>query len=170
MPCEVSANLSRFDGMRYGIRERVEDLMSTYMNTRGKHLGEEVRRRIILGTYALSEGYQDQYYGQAQKLRQMIRTAYAQAFEAVDVIATPTAPTRAYRIGEKVDDPLTMYLGDIYTVGANVAGLPALSVPVDDHEGLPIGMHLMAQANKDDMLIDVGHAYEQARDDVSIYS
>lgn len=170
MPCEVSANLSRFDGIRYGARERSSNLLETYMHTRGKFLGEEVRRRIMLGAYALSEGYQDQYYGQAQKVRQLIRKAYYQAFEEVDVIATPTAPTTAYKLGEKINDPLTMYLEDVYTVGANVTGVPALSVPIDDHEGLPIGMHLMAQPFKDDLLIDVGYAYEQTRDDVSIYS
>jgi len=170
MPCEVSANLSRFDGIRYGVREQADNLLSTYSNTRGKYFGEEVRRRILLGAFALSEGYQDQYYGQAQKLRQLIRKAYAQAFEEVDIIATPTAPTTAYKFGEKTEDPLAMYLGDIYTVAANVTGLPAISVPVDDHEGLPIGIHFMAEANKDDLLIDVGFAYENTRDNVSIYS
>ncbi len=170
MPCEVSANLSRFDGMRYGIREKADSLIKTYSETRGKYLGEEVRRRILLGAYALSEGYQDQYYGQAQKLRRLIRQAYHQAFEEVDIIATPTTPTTAYTHGEKTEDPLAMYLGDIYTVSANVTGLPAISIPVDDYEGLPIGMHLMASANREDLLIDAGFAYEQLRDDVSIYS
>lgn len=170
MPCEVSANMSRFDGMRYGARERADTLLRTYCDTRGKYLGEEVRRRILLGAYALSEGYQDQYYGQAQKLRRLIRNAYMQAFEEVDIIATPTAPTTAFKLGEKTEDPLTMYLGDVYTVGANVAGLPAISVPVDDHEGLPIGIHFMTEAHKDDLLIDVGFAYENTRDYVSIHS
>jgi len=170
MPCEVSANLSRFDGIRYGVRAQANSLLDTYTETRELYLGEEVRRRILLGAYALSEGYQDQYYGQAQKLRQLIRRAYNQAFEEVDIIATPTTPTTAYKLGEKTEDPLAMYLGDIYTVGANVTGLPAISIPVDGHEGLPIGMHLMAEAHKDDVLIDVGFAYEQQRDNVSIHS
>lgn len=163
MPCEVSANLARFDGIRYGIRETSGTLLETYLQSRGKGLGEEARRRVMLGTYALSKGYYDAYYRQAAKVRTLIRDAYTKVFEEVDILVTPTAPSTAFKRGEKTHDPLAMYLEDVFTVGANVAGLPAISVPCGDHVGLPVGLQMVAQRFADDKLIDAAYAYEQAR-------
>ncbi|MFA5935685.1 MAG: Asp-tRNA(Asn)/Glu-tRNA(Gln) amidotransferase subunit GatA [Patescibacteria group bacterium] len=162
MPCEVSANLSRFDGIRYGTRKENVPLFETYAASRAEGLGAEVRRRILLGTYALSRGYYDAYYLQAKKVQTLIRRAYQEAFEHVDVILTPTAPTTAWKIGEKSNDPLAMYLEDIFTVGANVAGLPAMSVPCGDSVGMPVGMHLMAPWFEEQRLFAVAGAYEDA--------
>jgi len=142
MPSEVSANLSRFDGIRYGLRKSDLSLFETYEKSRSEGLGAEVKRRILLGTFALSAGYKDAYYNQAKKVQTLIRDAYKQAFERVDVILTPTTPTSAFKIGEKIDDPLAMYLDDVFTVSANVAGLPAISIPVDAGIGLPVGMQI----------------------------
>lgn len=163
MPCEVSANLSRFDGIRYGRREPASTLLETYLHSRGEGIGPEPRRRILLGTYALSHGYYDAYYRKAKKVQTLIQNAYASALERVDVLVTPTAPTKAFRIGEKVNDPLSMYLEDLFTVGANVAGLPAISVPCGASEGLPIGMHLIGRAFDEASLLAVARAYEEAR-------
>ncbi len=163
VPCEISANLSRFDGMRYGVREKTETLLETYTRTRGSHLGEEVRRRIMLGTYALSKGYYDAYYRQAARVRRLIREAYRSAFKNVDALLTPTAPNTAWKIGEKVSDPLAMYLEDVFTVGVNVAGVPAISVPCGEHEGLPVGMQLIGDMFAEDKLLDIAYAYEQTR-------
>ncbi|PIP60640.1 Asp-tRNA(Asn)/Glu-tRNA(Gln) amidotransferase GatCAB subunit A [Candidatus Uhrbacteria bacterium CG22_combo_CG10-13_8_21_14_all_47_17] len=163
MPCEVSANLERFDGIRYGRRETSDTLLETYLNSRGNGLGEEVRRRVMLGTYALSQGYYDAYYRQAAKVRALIHQAYTRVFEEVDILLTPTTPSTAFKRGEKTDDPLAMYLEDVFTVGANVAGVPSISLSCGDHEGLPVGLQMTAQRFADDELIDAAYAYEQAR-------
>jgi aspartyl-tRNA(Asn)/glutamyl-tRNA(Gln) amidotransferase subunit A len=160
MPSEVSANLSRFDGMRYGVREHASTLLETYLETRGENIGPEPRRRILLGTFALSRGYYDAYYKKAKQVQTLIRNAYASAFGRVDVLLTPTAPTTAFRIGEKSGDPLAMYLGDLFTVSANVAGLPAVSVPCGVSDGLPVGMHLTGRAFDEATLLTVARAYE----------
>lgn len=160
MPCEVSANLSRFDGMRYGQRETRPTLIETYLKSRSENLGEEVRRRIMLGTYALSKGYYDAYYRQARKVQTLIRRAYASAFEQVDVIVTPTAPSTAFKLGEKLSDPLAMYLEDVYTVGANVAGLPAISVPCGMADGLPVGIQFIGKLGGDGALLSIARVFE----------
>lgn len=160
MPCEVSANMSRFDGMRYGQRETQPTLIETYLKSRTENLGEEVRRRIMLGTYALSKGYYDAYYRQARKVQTLIRRAYASAFEQVDVIVTPTAPSTAFKLGEKLSDPLAMYLEDVYTVGANVAGLPAISVPCGTADGLPVGIQFIGKMGADGALLSVARVFE----------
>ena len=166
LPSECSSNLAKFDAIRYGLRvgddgERsVEQVMAM---TREAGFGPEVKRRIMLGTYALSSGYYDAYYGQAQKVRTLIARDFAQAFEVADVLATPTAPTTAFPIGEKVDDPLSMYLQDIATIPANLAGVPGMSLPVGlDDKGLPIGLQFMAPAMADDRLYTAGAALEAA--------
>jgi aspartyl-tRNA(Asn)/glutamyl-tRNA(Gln) amidotransferase subunit A len=161
MPCEVSANLSRFDGMRYGLREPAADLIGTYMQSRANGLGREVRRRVLLGTYALSKGYYDAYYRKAKKVQRLIQNAYASALSHVDVLLTPTTPNTAFKIGEKTNDPLAMYLEDVFTVGVNVAGLPAVSVPCKDALGFPVGMHLTGRAFDESNLLAIARAYEQ---------
>ncbi len=144
-PAEASANLARYDGIRYGPREPAETLWEVFRRTRGERFGPEVKRRIMLGTYALSAGYYDAYYGQAQKVRTLIKQDFEAVFEQVDVLAAPVAPTTAFPIGEHRDDPLAMYLEDVYTLPANLAGVPGLAFPVGfDRAGLPIGMQLMA--------------------------
>jgi aspartyl-tRNA(Asn)/glutamyl-tRNA(Gln) amidotransferase subunit A len=163
MPCEVSANLARFDGMRFGVRKENLPLFETYAQSRAEGLGAEVRRRILLGTFALSRGYYDAYYVKAKKVQNLIRRAYESAFREVDVLLTPTAPSTAWKIGEKSADPLAMYLEDIFTVGVNVAGLPAVSVPCGTSEGLPVGMHLTGKAFDEATLLAVARAYEEAR-------
>ncbi len=162
---EASANLARYDGVRFGPRREGVDLWSTYKTTRGDLFGPEVKRRIMLGTYALSAGYYDAYYGTAQKVRTLIKQDFEAAFQQVDVIATPTTPTTAFRIGEKAADPLQMYLSDVYTVTVNLAGIPGLSLPCGfDTQGLPIGLQLLGPAFEEARLLRVGHAYEQATD------
>ncbi|MDQ2789169.1 MAG: Asp-tRNA(Asn)/Glu-tRNA(Gln) amidotransferase subunit GatA [Actinomycetota bacterium] len=168
-PSECSSNLARFDGMRYGLRvgddgcRSAEEVMSL---TREAGFGPEVKRRIMLGTYALSAGYYDAYYGQAQKVRTLIIRDFAAAFEQVDVLVSPTTPTTAFRIGERVDDPLAMYLSDLCTIPANLAGNAALFVPagLSDDDGLPVGLQVMAPALADDRAYRVAAAYEVARD------
>ena len=145
MPCEASANLSRLDGMRYGVRVPNLPLQETYAASRAEGFGAEAKRRVLLGTYALSKGYYDAYYLKAKKVQTLIRHAYAAAFREVDLLLTPTAPTTAFKIGEKVDDPLAMYLEDVFTVGVNVAGLPAISVPTGTSENLPVGTQLIGK-------------------------
>lgn len=162
---ECSANLARFDGVRYGPRLKTGDMWQDYKTTRGTLFGPEVKRRIMLGTYALSAGYYDAYYGNAQKVRTLIRDDFNRAFEQVDVIVTPTSPTTAFRLGEKVDDPLQMYLSDVYTVTVNLAGLPGLSLPCGfDGSRLPVGLQIIGPAFEEARLLRVGHAYQQATD------
>ena len=168
-PSECSSNLARFDGMRYGLRvgddgvRSAEEVMSL---SRQAGFGPEVKRRIMLGTYALSAGYYDAYYGQAQKVRTLIIQDFAAAFEQADVLISPTTPTTAFRIGERVDDPLAMYLSDLCTIPSNLAGNAALSVPagLSDDDGLPVGLQVMAPALADDRAYRVAAAYEAARD------
>jgi aspartyl-tRNA(Asn)/glutamyl-tRNA(Gln) amidotransferase subunit A len=172
-PAEASANLARFDGMRYGLRVEPEThvaggsagspLWAQYESTRGAGFGAEVKRRIMLGAYALSAGYYDAYYGQAQKARTLIRRDFDAAFAQVDVIACPVAPTTAFRLGEKTDDPLAMYLEDVFTLPSSLAGICGLSVPCGfDEAGLPIGLQLLGPAFGEDRVLRAGHVYEQA--------
>jgi aspartyl-tRNA(Asn)/glutamyl-tRNA(Gln) amidotransferase subunit A len=164
-PSEASANLARFDGIRYGPRLEAGDLMQEYLETRGELFGPEVKRRIMLGTYALSAGYYDAYYGQAQKVRTLIKQDFEQAFEKVDLLACPVAPTTAFPIGEHGDDPLAMYLEDVLTLPANLAGVPGIAFPVGaDESGLPIGMQLMAPHLAEASLLQAAHAFQEVTD------
>jgi aspartyl-tRNA(Asn)/glutamyl-tRNA(Gln) amidotransferase subunit A len=164
-PAEASANLARFDGIRYGPRVQAESLVDVFRLTRGQKFGPEVKRRIMLGTYALSAGYYDAYYGQAQKVRTLIKADFDRAFEHVDLVAAPVAPTTAFRIGEHGDDPLSMYLEDVFTLPANLAGIPGLAFPVGfDDAGLPIGMQLMGSHFQEATLFQAAHAYQQVTD------
>lgn len=163
MPAEVSANLARFDGVRYGLHESRNVLHEEYLASRTNGFGREVRRRIMLGTYVLSSGYYDAYYAQAQKVRALLRKEFDEAFKNVDVILTPTAPTVAFPFGEKAEDPLTMYLSDIYTVPVNLAGLPALSVPCGNVDGLPVGLQMIGRPFEDKFLLALGKKYEALR-------
>jgi len=161
-PAEASANLARFDGIRYGPRMPADTMWDIFRNTRGQKFGPEVKRRIMLGTYALSAGYYDAYYGQAQKVRTLIKRDFEEAFEEVDVIAAPVAPSTAFKIGEHGDDPLSMYLEDVFTLPANLAGVPGLSFPVGfDGQGLPVGMQLMGPHFQEESLFQIAHAYQQ---------
>ncbi len=165
LPAEASSNLAKFDAMRYGLRvvpegdPSAEDVMRA---TRDAGFGDEVKRRIILGTYALSSGYYDAYYGQAQKVRTLISRDFEAAFAQVDVLVSPTAPTTAFKLGEKLDDPIAMYLNDLATIPANLAGVPGISVPsgLADEDGLPAGFQILAPALEDDRLYRVGAALE----------
>ena len=161
---EASANLARYDGVRYGFRARpTRTLAEMYRETRDGGFGMEVKRRIMLGTYALSAGYYDAYYLKAQKVRTLLTRDFDDAFKKVDVIAAPTAPTAAFKLGEKVDDPLAMYLADIYTVTANLAGIPGISVPCGEtREGLPIGLQIFGRHFDEATVLRVAHAYERA--------
>ena len=164
-PAEASANLARYDGIRYGPRSPAETMGDIYFHTRGEKFGVEVKRRIMLGTYALSAGYYDEYYGKAQKVRTLIKQDFEQAFEKVDVIAAPVAPSTAFRFGEHTNDPLAMYLEDIFTLPANLAGVPGLAFPVGfDLAGLPIGMQLMGAHFREDTLFNVAHVYQLTTD------
>jgi len=160
---EASANLARFDGVRYGHRTaRAESVFDLYARSRAEGFGTEVKRRIILGTYVLSSGYYDAYYGRAQKVRTLIRRDYAEAFKRCDVLMTPVAPTAAYRIGEAYGDPLKMYLGDIFTVPANLAGLCGLSVPCGKTAtGLPVGLQVLGPPFGECAVLRAAHAYER---------
>ncbi len=167
MPSEASSNLARFDAMRYGLRVLPEGVEAPSAEevmraTRDQGFGDEVKRRIIIGTYALSSGYYDAYYGQAQKVRTLISRDFERAFERADVLLSPTAPTTAFKLGEKLDDPLAMYLNDIATIPANLAGLPGISVPAGlaEEDGLPVGLQILAPALADDRLYRVGAALE----------
>jgi aspartyl-tRNA(Asn)/glutamyl-tRNA(Gln) amidotransferase subunit A len=161
---EASSNLARYDGARYGYRaESFSSLDDMYLNSRSAGLGNEVKRRIMLGTYVLSAGYYEAYYQQAQKARTLIKQDFDNAFKGCDCILTPTSPTTAFKIGEKIDDPLTMYLSDIYTVSANLAGIPAMSIPFGrDSQNLPIGVQIMARPFDEDMIFRAGYAIEQS--------
>ncbi len=164
---EASANLARFDGVRYGLRVDGEDPIEMYCNTRGAGFGQEVKRRILLGTYVLSSGYYDAYYLYAQKVRTLIRRDFASAFEKVDLIATPTSPTPAFKIGEKTADPLQMYLSDIFTISCNLAGICGISVPAGftkTSPKLPIGLQLLGKPMDEAKLLSIAYAFEQATD------
>ncbi len=164
-PAECSSNLARYDGVRYGLRvtEKGDGLIDLYEKTRAAGFGDEVKRRIMIGTYVLSAGYYDAYYKQAQRVRSLIAQDFAKAYEKVDVILTPTAPSAAFAIGEKQDDPVAMYLNDIFTVPASLAGLPGISVPAGlDAQGLPLGLQLLAPAFDEMTLFKAAHALEQA--------
>jgi len=164
-PAEASANLARYDGVRFGLRKGADALGDILCQTRAGGFGVEVKRRIMLGTYALSAGYYDAYYGQAQKVRTLIKRDFEAVFEEVDVIAAPVAPTTAFRSGAHSDDPLAMYLEDVFTLPANLAGVPGLAFPVGfDPQGLPIGMQLMGAHFREDVLFQVAHAYQQVTD------
>ncbi len=164
-PSEASANLARYDAVKYGIRDEADNLLEMYTNTRAKGFGAEVKRRIMLGTYALSAGYYDAYYLKAQKVRTLIKEDFDNAFKDVDVLITPTAPTTAFKAGEKTDDPLSMYLSDLMTIPVNLAGLPGMSLPCGfDSNNLPIGMQLIGNVLKEDVLFKLGYAYQQATD------
>ncbi len=161
-PAEASANLARFDGVRYGFRGSDSDIMTMFKKTRGDGFGPEVKRRIMLGTYALSAGYYDAYYNQAQKVRTLIKRDFEEVFQNVDIIAAPVAPSTAFRFGEHANDPLAMYLEDVFTLPANLAGIPGLAFPVGfDEKGLPIGIQLMGPAFSEELLFKLGHAYQQ---------
>lgn len=163
-PSEASANLARYDGVKYGMRvEDTEDLMEMYTQTRASGFGAEVKRRIMIGTYALSAGYYDAYYLKAQKVRTLIKQDFEQAFGDVDVLVSPTAPTTAFKTGDKSADPLSMYLIDLMTIPVNLAGLPGMSVPCGfDNQGLPIGLQIIGNVLREDQVFQVGYAYEQA--------
>ena len=165
-PAEASSNLSRFDGVRYGHRAaEYTDLNDMYCKSRAQGFGAEVKRRILVGTYVLSHGYYDAYYIKAQKLRRLIANDFAAAFQQCDVIAGPTAPTTAFGIGAKTDDPVQMYLGDIYTVAVNLAGLPGLSHPAGFGKGgLPVGLQLIGNYFGEARLLGVAHQFQQATD------
>ena len=165
-PAEASSNLSRFDGARYGLRAKdYTDLLDMYCKTRAEGFGAEVKRRIMIGTYALSAGYYDAYYLKAQKLRRLIAEDFRKAFEACDVIMGPTSPTTAFKIGEKSDDPVAMYLSDIYTISVNLAGLPGMSIPAGfAADGLPVGLQLIGQYFNESRLLNAAHCYQQATD------
>jgi aspartyl-tRNA(Asn)/glutamyl-tRNA(Gln) amidotransferase subunit A len=166
-PAEASSNLSRFDGVRFGHRSanvEGEDLLTFYMRNRGEGFGAEVKRRILTGTYVLSAGYFDAYYLQAQRVRKLISDDFTRAFRECDIVAGPTTPAPAFRIGDKADDPIQMYLNDIYTIGANLAGLPAMSVPCGFVGGLPVGMHLVGPPLSEASLLKTAHYYQRATD------
>jgi len=164
-PAEASANLARYDGVRYTLRVGDGGLIEMYKSSRGKGFGSEVKRRIMLGTYALSAGYYDAYYLKAQKVRTLIKSDFDAAFEQVDVVIAPTSPTTAFRIGEKVEDPLQMYLSDVFTLSANLAGVCGMSLPCGfDTAGLPIGLQVMGPALGEEQVLQVAYAYERATD------
>ncbi len=164
-PAECSSNLARYDGLRYGYRcDDPKDLMDLYCRTRGEAFGREVKRRMLIGTYVLSAGYYDAYYVKAQKVRRLIRQDYLDAYQQVDVILSPTCPTPAFKLGEKTDDPLTMYFSDIFTIAVNLAGLPGMSVPAGFVDDLPVGMQLIGNYFKEAQLLNVAHQYQQHTD------
>jgi aspartyl-tRNA(Asn)/glutamyl-tRNA(Gln) amidotransferase subunit A len=159
---EASSNLARYDGMRFGRRREGQDLFETYLRTRAEGFGAEVKRRIMLGTYALSAGYYDAYYLKAQQVRALIRKDFNEAFRRVDAIVTPTAPTTAFKIGEKIRDPLQMYLSDVYTIAVNLAGLPALSLPCGfDAAKLPVGLQIIGKPFEEATILNLAYGYEQ---------
>ena len=164
-PAEASANLARYDGVRFGLRLPGADLLEMFTKSRGRGFGAEVKRRIMLGTYALSSGYYEAYYGQAQKVRTLIKNDFEEVFKSVDAIAAPVAPTTAFKLGEHRDDPLAMYLEDVFTLPANLAGVPAIAFPVGfDEAQLPIGMQLMAAPFREEILFRMAHVYQQSTD------
>ena len=165
LPVEVSANLSRYDGIKYGHRSaKASSLAEIYSLSRGEGFGPEVKRRIMLGTYASSSGYYEAYYKQALQAQVAIRSDFKKVFEQVDVLVTPTSPMPAFKLGEKSDDPLQLYLADVFTVGANIAGLPGISVPCGQDAGLPVGLQIMAPWFKEELMFQAAYTYEQATD------
>ncbi|MFC1912373.1 amidase family protein, partial [Chloroflexota bacterium] len=163
-PSEASANLARYDGVKYGFSYQGNTMWEEMEKTRQYGFGAEVKRRIMLGTYALSAGYYDAYYLKAQKVRTLIRREFDRAFEKYDALITPTSPTVPFKIGEKADDPLQMYLADVFTVPVNIAGLPAISIPAGFADGLPIGMQIIGKPFSEETLLKIAYAYEQATD------
>ena len=162
-PAECSSNLARYDGVRFGLRVPGKDLPEMYQNTRGAGFGKETRRRILIGTYVLSAGYYDAYYKKAQRIRSLIARDFKQAFEICDVLLTPTAPTAAFAAGDKMDDPVAMYLNDVFTIPASMAGLPGISVPAGlDKDGLPLGLQLIGRAFDEVTLLRAAAALEKA--------
>ena len=160
---EASSNLARYDGVKYGFRAEGKDLMDMYMNTRAKGFGAEIKRRIMLGTYALSSGYYEAYYKKAQQVRTLIKQDFERAFQEVDMLVTPTSPTVAFKVGEKSADPLQMYLSDIFTISVNLAGVPGISIPCGfTTEHLPVGLQLIGKHFEEELLLKVAYAYEQA--------
>jgi aspartyl-tRNA(Asn)/glutamyl-tRNA(Gln) amidotransferase subunit A len=161
---EASSNLARYDGVRYGLRaKQTKDVLHMYMQTRQEGFGPEVKRRIMLGTYALSAGYYDAFYGKAQAARTLIREDFGRVFGEVDLLVTPVMPTTAFRLGEKIDDPLQMYLSDIYTIAVNLAGVPAIALPCGfSRAGLPIGLQIIGRPFDEETILRAAHAYEQA--------
>lgn len=168
-PAEASSNLARYDGVRYGLRVPAGGLKEMYLRTRGRGFGAEVKRRIMLGTYALSAGYYDAYYLKAQKVRTLIRQDFAQAWSQVDAILSPTSPTTAFKLGEKVDDPLAMYANDVFTLPCNLAGLPGMSLPCGfSRSGMPIGLQILGKPFDEATVLRVGQAFERAHDFVRV--
>lgn len=164
-PAECSSNLARYDGVRFGYRcEKPQDLDDLYKRSRSEAFGNEVKRRIMIGTYALSAGYYDAYYLKAQKIRGLIRQDFATNFANVDVILGPTTPTTAFKLNEKTNDPISMYLSDIYTIAVNLAGLPALSIPAGFVNGMPIGMQLIGNLFAESRLLNLAHQYQKVTD------
>lgn len=164
-PAEASSNLSRYDGVRYGHRAaEYDDLMDMYIKSRAEGFGSEVKRRILIGTYVLSAGYYDAYYLKAQQIRRLIAQDFTQAFKQCDVIMGPTAPSTAFKAGEKADDPVAMYLQDVYTIATNLAGLPGMSIPAGFSNGLPVGLQIMGNYFDEARMLDVAHAYQQVTD------
>jgi len=161
-PAEASANLARYDGIKYGLSEDASDLLEVYLQTRQKGFGDEVRRRIMIGTYTLSAGYYEAYYLKAQKVRTLIKEDFIKAFEKVDVLMGPVAPTPAFKLGEKTEDPVSMYLADIYTVALNLAGLPGISVPCGKIGKLPVGLQIIGQQFDDEKIIKIAQEYENS--------
>ena len=162
-PAEASSNLARYDGVKYGLRAEGKDLTEMYENTRAQGFGEEVKRRIMIGTYALSAGYYDAYYIKAQKVRRRILEDFEQAYELCDAILTPTAPSAAFAIGENEDDPIKMYLNDVFTVPASLAGLPGISVPAGlSSDGLPLGLQIIGRAWDEQTVLNVAKTIEEA--------
>ena len=161
-PAEASANLSRYDGVRFGLRSGDGDLLSLYERTRGEGFGDEVKRRIMLGTYALSSGYYEAYYGRAQRVRTKIAEDFRAAFELVDLVVTPTSPSAAFRLGERISDPMAMYMSDYCTVPISLAGLPAISIPAGLSDGLPVGFQITGPAFSENRILAAAHALEQA--------
>jgi aspartyl-tRNA(Asn)/glutamyl-tRNA(Gln) amidotransferase subunit A len=163
MPSEVSANLARYDGIKYGFSVGDgQGLLDVYLKSRQKGFGDEARRRIMLGTYTLSAGYYDAYYLKAQKVHTSVKQDFDKAFEKVDILVTPTSPTPAFKIGEKIDDPIKMYLSDVYTVPINLAGVPAISVPCGEIGGLPVGLQIIGEHFDEETILGAAYAYEQS--------
>ena len=164
-PAEASSNLSRYDGVRYGHRAaEYGDLMDMYCKSRAEGFGAEVKRRILIGTYVLSAGYYDAYYLKAQQIRRLIAQDFTEAFKQCDVIMGPTAPSTAFKAGEKADNPVAMYLQDVYTIATNLAGLPGMSIPAGFSNGLPVGLQIMGNYFDETRMLDVAHAYQQVTD------